>query len=994
MNTKIIKIATVLTLSISMLSSFQNVFFNSSTDLIDVGYEDGAIRPNKQFIKEWIKIDSELRTYDVGFDLGGRDLTERKSCLTDAMGHDNCPTKSDICPKTNIYSEGNSTQHDNNLTYTKQESEDCLDDYEESDDNLSCVKLYSYYTYSCSELDYPDDYMYKSFFEWSSPADSGGDCSGTCVGNNCSCNSSTPPSQNCKLPNRLCPTNIEQPCTKAYTGDGSSIQILKRDLHEHNTSGTFDLADFGSNKNYSCGKDCGFDVNKVEGIKNQLCFSKPNNTKACITVNDCLFSGVISSGSHPLKSIFIDDMGSVLKSRDSLGSITSTCKMNGSVGWTPRREGIVSIRSLGDKILFWDAYKDGDLGFIEFIKNTNEKDRLDGFSVYPDNLFKLQKKSITSIDVIDNMMIGSSGPDISPRDCATIARVSGLRQYASDTHPDKVCPSYADYEDEINQCSYFIGNCQLGHNTFGDCLDFNEYQDRVYGDVQLTDSDNDGPTDTNTTVSMFSGTADKSISLNYLTANNYGDSERIGMQLSIDAVNCGGIELSPQPNHYRTVFSEGETIMNSSGYCDDGNSYFIAGKNSSKRTIVAIWDNPPSSISYRIKGSFVTIRQLADKEHSFFPLNPTCQSGYSYDEDLQSCSKDNPQESFDKQKLKSLSGNRFQGYAVNPSCGLGEVFVPSLNRCLGDVNKPQTCLDGKYNATSQGLSSNLSSLGIWGVTGKPLTIDIGFSAELDGLYLFEFEINGNMIVFLDGERMMAASNEFGGFNSQLSIGIHRIKIVATSGHALAFTIGKDGESIVDSANLCNTSRLNSALPCSSSEVLFNGACYDKSLGMGDCEYGDKDFYNKCYIKPQCMLVDDDSNESFSDLNGATKEVDTENWSDNFICSPLVCKNGCQEAVCKGSSLGVNVEFSDEELELIRDDKLCVDQECDANKDFIEFCGVPGSCPTEDPRISNSPTGCKEKFCPIGIFDLKSGKCLVKSCKIGFVENSNGLCVKQ
>lgn len=109
--------------------------------------------------------------------------------------------------------------------------------------------------------------------------------------------------------------------------------------------------------------------------------------------------------------------------------ISSTCKMNGHVGWHSRTEGIVSVivdPVAKDKLKFWDSFKDKDLGYIEFVKDASEQDKKDGY--IPENgfLYEMLGAGFTAIDTIENNTFFISAYDQSDAECLANATKKGL----------------------------------------------------------------------------------------------------------------------------------------------------------------------------------------------------------------------------------------------------------------------------------------------------------------------------------------------------------------------------------------------------------------------------------------------------------------------------------------------------------------------------------------------------------------------------------------
>lgn len=154
-----------------------------------------------------------------------------------------------------------------------------------------CKKRYTYYNYTCPT----DSNVYGG---WEGPVVStGGDCLGACGPDNCACNSSTPPSGNCILPNYVCPSNANQVCTKTSTGgttlDNYSNMFIYDNGYsvEHNKTKTSEkVCEEGKIlENGKCIKDTSYSCM-------QPGFSFNSEANECVKLPDCTGGATDASG--------------------------------------------------------------------------------------------------------------------------------------------------------------------------------------------------------------------------------------------------------------------------------------------------------------------------------------------------------------------------------------------------------------------------------------------------------------------------------------------------------------------------------------------------------------------------------------------------------------------------------------------------------------------------------------------------------------------------
>ena len=213
---------------------------------------------------------------------------------TNVPGHESACVNNDTCPQgSTLTNYGNasycsepgtptcpagSTYNEN--THMCEENAICPTGYKI--ENGKCKKEYVYYSYHCNE-------------GWEGPVNAGNDCKGNCGLWGCSCNSQTPPANNCRKERNL-----------SY----ASKIIEKRLLIKHKVEGALTPEEFGVKKDYQCGKDCQYVVTKIQGQDNKLCFIKKNGQIGCFTVEGCRFQGTIDTNGEPIKELQIGEFNS------------------------------------------------------------------------------------------------------------------------------------------------------------------------------------------------------------------------------------------------------------------------------------------------------------------------------------------------------------------------------------------------------------------------------------------------------------------------------------------------------------------------------------------------------------------------------------------------------------------------------------------------------------------------------------------------------------
>lgn len=172
--------------------------------------------------KELILEDPVYKNTDIDKDLfTKRVLTEKKDCLIDNNGFENCTDNMIQCNQVIKKDTGLSKKNKRVLSINKIKIDGkyvCPDDFVSKDninsENGFCIKEYYFYTYSCKK----DENAYG--FKWVGPLiQTGEDCLGNCGESGCICNSATPPMGNCIQESASCPIDSTKACTKSKSNE-------------------------------------------------------------------------------------------------------------------------------------------------------------------------------------------------------------------------------------------------------------------------------------------------------------------------------------------------------------------------------------------------------------------------------------------------------------------------------------------------------------------------------------------------------------------------------------------------------------------------------------------------------------------------------------------------------------------------------------------------------------------------------------------------------
>ncbi len=290
-----------------------------------------------------------------------------------------------------------------------------------------CVQNYSYFNYEC-----PADSINMYDLANSGPVGNGLDCKGQCLDGrleNCVCNDELPPVDNCRTDAFVCPINRSLPCV-----ENSSTALKKRPIEIKELSG--DELSPNANGVYiqsECGANCEKGIRKISGAGEFLCFDKGDGDKSCVQVKGCEFDGLIDSGANNLGSIWTNEKS--ISAMDITGvqnssTITSTCTLNGSIGYKGRIQAITSYKMNLDQIDFWNPYeKEGYLGFIEVVRDVSDKDKTDGYIIDTDIAKQIQNSGFNRIETYSGKTYAISDSGMSRERCAVEAAKFGFQMY-------------------------------------------------------------------------------------------------------------------------------------------------------------------------------------------------------------------------------------------------------------------------------------------------------------------------------------------------------------------------------------------------------------------------------------------------------------------------------------------------------------------------------------------------------------------------------------
>ena len=298
-----------------------------------------------------------------------------------------------------------------------------------------------------------------------------------------------------------------------------------------------------------------------------------------------------------------------------LPSISSTCRMNGHVGWSGRSEGIISVISDPEdskRILFWDSYLDKDIGFLEFPSEVETNDRAEGFITEEEFPYEMSERNFTAIDKIGNNTFFIADIDMST--CSQISEEKGLT--ISESFPSEYLNDLRNLSGNRYLKTEVNPTCLSGFydENFQECIEFKQFDTSLSNDNPDFIWDPDGADEIQSAVPFFAsssgyytitletkgsldfsvdgilrvmlrknGTAEKTISV-YMSAGTHSFSVAASKD-GIDSYGGGtfftgeqGFSIKVSSPSFNTVFSSGHWVFGGiSSNCEEENMIELNG---------------------------------------------------------------------------------------------------------------------------------------------------------------------------------------------------------------------------------------------------------------------------------------------------------------------------------------------------------------------------------------------------------------------------------
>lgn len=884
----------------------------------------------------------------------------------------------------------------------------CLTGYKMTDEG--CFKDYTYSTYTC-----------PSGFE-GPVSSSGGDCLGSCGPYGCECNPTIPPANNCK---------------KAITSNANAVTVVhKRDFEVHSISGSVNPLEYGEYKGFSCGKDCDFIIKEIIGVDDKLCFKSGNGRESCVSVSGCGFEGKIENVNN---NNYITELD--VHSPYVLGLGKNTPPPDIQTGGFKCPDGLVydetlqMCDSIAQNFYEWRPITNGGDG------NWVVKDG--GARVYQTvnanrpTFFLSPTDYPNGVTMEGKIKVNRNGDDdyigivFDYKDQSNYRLIRWSKK--GDTHHSDILI----YANIVNgQMSVIARNDSQGwadNRWYTIKVVFNEDVTQVYIDDSLK-IEHDSRTSNDINMSH----------LGPVGFYNYSQGSVNYKDFYIQSQLICGDEYEWQEETRSCIRplmpAQGLTIKSTcrmNGHVswpqrDEGIISIKVDENNPSR--MNFWDSymdkylgflefphsvsaenredgfgPEDPLPYEMNEMGFTASETINNNTFFVTsqdLSADACRAIAADKGLFYSEAYPDQYSYD---LKRLSGNRYQSYEVNPDCADG-FYDANLQRCI------------VFSQYDKEKATHFPGM-IWAPNGSDnFQSSTAFFAPYTGYYTFTLETLGSLNFAIDGlERLIlrkngaqsvgdytsAAGTPKASYAAYLTAGTHVLSVLASkdivddfSGQTLYY--GEQGFSIKATDRNANPIFSSGHWDFSSVDgvcedvnmISFNGFCIKKGIEYCTIEGSVlNETTGRCEVSPKCILTKP-QNRSFSNQEKATKRETRIDSVRAYKCSPLVCSNNsCQTADCPVAAEG------DPYLGtlLLPGDSVeagtCLDDSCDANKPYYEYCAREGECDTRDSMTFEASDGtCKTMYCDSNlVMNIDTLKCEKLACPEGTTETAEGRC---
>jgi len=794
------------------------------------------------------------------------------------------------------------------------------------DEGNQCVLHYNWYEYYCDEgWDGPNEIFVEGDYK------AGGNCYGSCGMDGCDCNSPISPANSCSK--------------SISTAEETHYVMLKKDMKYHNVSGnTLGANDMNNVRNYACSDnldDCIEGLNRIYGIGNNLCFEKKNGDKSCLTVDECYFSGEIGPSSA--------DPEELITGLKLIDPYTMTGTTNFEMPKISYEENYdltapdITKTVCEDDTSYWYAFNDGNgniilrlstgthncggSGYYDFAKFVDVPEYQTGIIKFYYSAGCLGSANVTD-EVFDTASVGNWLKVRSASSCTA----SGAQ------HPT-VSVKNIKLELEITKYTCPEGYYDPQNDEFSDGICFKNVRDSADGKIISTCKMNGhvGWTGRNGPITSVGNDI---VTGNSISFKVYGNAD-LGEGTSWEGFNAATTALlfsdgnwyvsanalSSSGSEVNRDLPTGVKLLNNANYVITKSSLY-SGECKYKNTVLDS-DLCGDDVKILSPGTNLYLIGMTDIESLSALYTGRYENGTVEDNNI-NLRIEVKDKTFYVNKLGAWSPATSFDESLSDT-----VIDPSFTRVNNRIRFWDSYLDG-----SIGFIEFVNEV-------YPEDREEGYVPEY-----FDYEEllgDGFTSIFLLTENDAYLSEE-----DMLSKAYtYAVRTLPTSAESCVIFAEKYGADVINADS-------------------FNTIEYEKlvkSLGI-------KDRY-ACVIALPGVKIPANSKKAVL--------IKTYTGERQYVCSPYVCvDNQCAKATCQTGYEGNVLP----DIFAAEDTDTCIDQVCDANKDYVEVCGKEGGCPAD---TYNDNGTCKQPYCEEGILDTATNSCLIETCPPTTYLSDDGTC---
>jgi len=820
----------------------------------------------------------------------------------------------------------------------------CRDGWDSS--GTTCKMTYSWSTYECDT-------------GFTGPIEPGADCYGLCDFDGCKCNGENAPAQNCK-----------KPLSVTY-GINTYESFERRPLRIHKVSGfPMDANEFGYLKGYSCGADCQHNVSKIWGDYDNLCFSKNSGSASCFKVDGCYFNGSIEASE--ISELRIIDAHTIAPFSTRVGITTTDTPISGyttnkTAGWNYSNFKTGTTNETVDVGTYTYKFYAPEDGVYTFNASADDAGylNLDGSRIITITTWTILYSESKTLTKGEHTIVFNNY-DVHGGNWGGAANIV--------FKGNKIWNARTGQADFVTQ----IESCAADYHKEGDfCIVDSGVTPTNIGSIVSSCRLNGGvgwPERDEGIVSIAGGSMRHDFII--FDMNSTGNEITVTAAADENVTTYEGeavsiYDINDSINNFNVGFNIGLMAMQLS----DGNWYIA--KDFYNDAGIKVERDLPSMIITIPNANYINLDRNNEvpSDKCMYKGNAIKDSCFTKFKLLLPTNKLKLKAIMDIDSLLSVIKNRDLTDSEITPTSEQENNVFDLEFSVGYSGFEYNSDSGLVELLGSGTSFRYEGTGFIRPLEFPLDVNVTQTTEIDEgfrdrLDFWDSYIDGS-IGFIEFVREVADADRALGFVPENPLPWDLSNIGFTG-------IDFSGSNSVFVSNSTDSSTCSSLISTyGGSEITDSTSGYSGAVSQLNYlgYYSDS---NVCGFTKMGM-------HAFGNMFWAVKKT-VYNGSSEYKCSPYVCKAGmCDIATCMTGYSGSQIPST------MEDSAACTSDVCDANKDYVDYCGKDGGCDLTLDTVFELDNICYERFCPTGILNASTSTCTIERCPKGSIEDTNGNC---